>query len=104
MMKTIARIESNHAKILEFERRRYERRIRKLSQQLDEERQKVKNLRGKNGERSAEGDEGGWTSVRDAQYRVAVMAESEQGKMYSNECIAIRIFLLADCKRCDCRI
>ena len=80
MMKIIAKIESNHAKILEFERRRFERRIRKLTLQLDEDRQKMNNFSERISEWSEAGEVGPM-GVREAQYRVAVIADSDYGEL-----------------------
>jgi phosphopantetheine adenylyltransferase len=86
LMKKITKIESNHAKILEYERRRYERRIRKLTQLLEEEKQR-NNCNGVNcfdplGQTQSHANlEVKPTRVKEAQYLVAALADSTRGKL-----------------------
>jgi hypothetical protein len=86
LMKKITKIESNHAKILEYERRRYERRIRKLTQQLEEEKHQneynmVNCCRDSQGEIHEHASlEVKPTSVKEGQYLVAALADSTRGE------------------------
>jgi hypothetical protein len=83
-MKKITKIESNHAKILECERDRYERRIRKLTQLLAAEKLKSEHnemewFQESVDQRQRHASLGNTPSLREAQFHVALLADSEQG-------------------------